>query len=284
MAQNSILRVTAACIFIIQCTAPGYGQRLTIDQQVLAAAQEVNSGHYMKAGELVAGLSSLAREKFGSGLPPGQAHQAYARVADQAGVLSAIEQGRARYAIGDWQGSLYNFTAAAFGASKLSLAAGPESRFREGKALVQREVSPVSLHRAARAAMESGHLTEGMDYARREIDMIPEVFQGLPSGLIMHRAQTLIGLIYVAQNDIQAANAALAASINGISAGGFGWIGSPSMALAHELLLKGQNQSVLAYMDKCVKVGWSKSEQVVRWETAIGSGDQPEFPKVLLTY
>ncbi|MES1262440.1 MAG: hypothetical protein ABUS49_11950 [Acidobacteriota bacterium] len=56
------------------------------------------------------------------------------------------------------------------------------------------------------------------------------------------------------------------------------------MALATALLIKGQNEAVLAYFDKCDQIGWSKSDQLDGWRAAVRSGNVPDFPKVTLAY
>jgi hypothetical protein len=51
----------------------------------------------------------------------------------------------------------------------------------------------------------------------------------------------------------------------------------PSMALAKELLEKGDRQTVLAYLDLCAKFWEMGQDQLAAWKKTIQEGGTPDF-------
>ncbi len=135
---------------------------------------------------------------------------------------------------------------------------------------------PMLLMEAARAAYVAGKL----DVAER---LATELLEGRTRAPLfwlssasdaLHRGHTVLGLVALQRDDVQQAEEHLlhSARVSGSPAlGSFG----PNMHLAHELLEKGRQETVIEYLQKCGEF-W-KTEQTEAWIKLIKAGQTPDF-------
>jgi tetratricopeptide (TPR) repeat protein len=143
-------------------------------------------------------------------------------------------------------------------------------RVREGTSKdVQSADYSDQLHNLAREAFNAGDFQKAQHYAERLLELgdIPDYWAGDVSS---HEANLILGRIALRRDDVQAAKRYLAAA-------GSPKLNSPSilpargpgMALARELLEKGEVETVLQYLDACERT-WPRSSPLAPWMQKLG--------------
>lgn len=150
--------------------------------------------------------------------------------------------------------------------------------------------SPVLMHSAAKLALESGDTADAYGDVQQEIAMLRTTPLGSAlDDIHWHRAQSLLGQIYLAQGDLVRAKEALLASVAGKSGRGmkvsasWGSMG-PGMKLAQGLLAAGSNAEVLKYLETCRTIQWDGAAEVAGWYSDLAAGRTPAFSKLSLAF
>ena len=92
----------------------------------------------------------------------------------------------------------------------------------------------------------------------------------------VHGGNSTLGLIAVSKGDVANAKKYLLASgsVSGSPVlGSFG----PGMALANDLLIKGERETVIAYLEACLKFWKSGEDRLKEWISAIKAGGTPQL-------
>jgi hypothetical protein len=114
-----------------------------------------------------------------------------------------------------------------------------------------------------------GDLTDkALEYARRAI--------ASGNADLVHGGNSTLGLIALNNGDIANAKKYLLASGNVPTTPVLGSFG-PGMNLARELLNKGERETVMAYLEECLKFWTTHQDQVNSWITILKAGGTPDL-------
>ncbi|HEY3128648.1 MAG TPA: hypothetical protein VGL91_04275 [Acidobacteriota bacterium] len=131
----------------------------------------------------------------------------------------------------------------------------------------------------ARASLDAGDLERAQSIANSLVALVPKmkVDPQLSAEVdtIWHHSHLILGRVALRNGDLETAKANL------LEAGHVGGGGSltsfgPNMALAKELLEKGEKDTVLQYLEMCRKF-WHFSNKLDPWIAAIRKGEMPDF-------
>lgn len=142
----------------------------------------------------------------------------------------------------------------------LAAANTPELRFR-------------ALGPAAKQCLAAGRFEEARQHAEELLGLLPAFRQHPDYGQALHDAHTVLGRIAVREGRLEAARHHLAESVRVPSAAMMDY--GPSMALAKELLEKGERQAVLNYLAACRRF-WNFG-RIDEWQRQIEQGQIPDF-------
>lgn len=127
---------------------------------------------------------------------------------------------------------------------------------------------------AAKAALEAGQLARAETYARGALEGADPKRRG-EYGNIVHVANLVIGCAALARGDVAEARRRLLASAKTPGSTHLRTIG-PNMALASELLERGERHVVLEYFRRCRRL-WSDTRKLTEWEGIVRKGQVPDF-------
>ncbi len=153
------------------------------------------------------------------------------------------------------------------------LAAKAFEHFEIAYELSTEESRDSMLQSMARTALAAGKTEEAKKYAQK---MLTQQTNDWNSGNNVHHGNTILGRIALADNDIDEAKRRLLAAGETKGSPQLGSFG-PSMALAKELLEKGETKVVLEYFELCREFWGMGKEQLDRWSVVVKSGKIPSF-------
>jgi tetratricopeptide (TPR) repeat protein len=142
------------------------------------------------------------------------------------------------------------------------------------KALLQRNAL---LQYLAKAALAANKPQKAKEYAEK---MLSQKSSSWNYGNNIHHGNIILGRIALTLDDLEEAKRRL------IKAGktpGSPQLNSfgPSMALAKELLQKGEKDVVLKYFELCSKFWKSGKDRLLKWSVVVKDGKIPDFGKTL---
>lgn len=251
---------------------------------ITSARREIALKNYTSAGTILSRLAYEMERKLGHGLPPARLGDALSGARDPHPVPERfLERAQESLDASDWEGALFQLTAARGALAALDHALPVRQRQLRDAAAGDQLESPARLQAAAREALEAGDFLSAVDYSTRAITLIESKYKGGVAALMLHRAHTIRGIGYLSQNDIPRAITELIASVDGIDASA--WPSGPNMALASRLLDANQSGSVLKYLDRCGGIGWANGKQkLAEWKSTIEAGKKPFFDAVSLLF
>jgi hypothetical protein len=171
----------------------------------------------------------------------------------------------------NWQwpgrlGQLYYLASLAADTSGLQLtqaeaAAKSQQEYERAVTLGQRRL----LQDAAESARVARDPAKATDYANQAIAT------GDPDSV--HQAHNTLGRIALEKEDVASAKTHLLASANVAGSPVLGSFG-PNMQLANDLLRRGERQTVIAYLERCLAFG-GQADVIKGWISAIRNGETP---------
>lgn len=142
-----------------------------------------------------------------------------------------------------------------------------------------RQTDPVSrlctMDTAAHAALNVGRTERATYWANELLDMAREHAGDSAFGSAIHTGHIVLGRIAVQAGDIQEGKRHLLAAGDTPGSPTLNSFG-PDMLLARELLVRGETDTVLEYLDRCA-LFWPRTEQLRQWKRQIARGDVPDF-------
>jgi tetratricopeptide (TPR) repeat protein len=132
------------------------------------------------------------------------------------------------------------------------------------------------LPEAAQAAFEAGEYEKAAAYSKEGLSLAAHPDYAENSADAVHYGNIVLGRIALKQGDFAAASSYLlkAAAIKGNPhLDTFG----PNMLLAKQLLEKGEQKSVLEYLDLCGKFWANDDGKLKQWQSSVLSGANPDF-------
>jgi tetratricopeptide (TPR) repeat protein len=141
--------------------------------------------------------------------------------------------------------------------------AGDEQRFDELGAL-------------AKAAFEAGEMEKAEQYANELLQSAPKFKGDWNYGNALHDGNTILGRIALQRGDIVGAKQHLLAAGETPGSPQLDSFG-PNVALAKELLEKGERETVLTYLQSCEKFWKMGGKELQNWIATIKGGGTPDF-------
>lgn len=129
---------------------------------------------------------------------------------------------------------------------------------------------------AAKAAFEIGSHEQAQRYAKELLDRANQYCSPWNYGQAIHDANMVLGRVALARGDIKLARKQLlraGAAPPSPSLSTFG----PNMSLARDLLVAGETDVVLEYLDLCRRFWINDHGDLDEWEAAIRAGRAPDF-------
>jgi tetratricopeptide (TPR) repeat protein len=132
------------------------------------------------------------------------------------------------------------------------------------------------LPQAAQAAFEAGDYERATSWSKEMLNMADQPTHGEDFGDEVHYGNIVLGRIALQHGDVAAAGSYLAKA--GLADGNphldtFG----PNMMLAKELLQKGDDKPVLAYLESCSRFWKDDDGKLAKWRSDITDGKMPDF-------
>ena len=134
----------------------------------------------------------------------------------------------------------------------------------------------VHLPGAAAAAFHLGQFVEAQLYAERALALAPSYSSNWNYGNAVHLGHTVLGLLALTEGALPKA---VMEHLESVSTPGSPQLNSfgPTMQLAKALLLEGQEEPVLEYLNQC-RLFWEKGGTWLDlWERKIRAGQVPNF-------
>ncbi|MEP6714179.1 MAG: hypothetical protein ABJC09_01315 [Terriglobia bacterium] len=263
--------VVAASIF---CTALWSQQ--TIASRLDSIIEEIKLGHYGTAQAATTSVR-LAIEAELQGPLPNRVSGPQTRAAGNADeVILRFNEARAEYAARNLASALSDIAVASKALSALAGMRTPQQTADSDVAEAESKNHPHFWHQAALSAYTAGRFDNALESSFKEIDMLRAGFYrfGSAGALISQRAWTLNGMIMLAKNDIPSAKTALANSALEAPTEPVHLL-TPAMALAKELLGRGERKAVSTFLEECRRL--TDSPRIAEWKKAVDSGQTPDF-------
>jgi hypothetical protein len=261
----------------------------------------IASQDYYKANSL---LGKLMNDLLAAGVPPltGKAHReamdAGRQNRDLTGFVqqARLEWNQAMRGEQSWQRVMVRLSVAFSSAVTLDSALPPALRYEQARARYAASPSIMLLHQLTLRAFEAGEYAATSKYLVQERAEIPRAYPPEAAGPILHRLETLAGILRMRAGDIAGAVAAFQESARVLKPfRGRRLREAPRMLLAQKLLLAGQSAPVLAFLDICAKIEYPGGEQYTdvgrnpsspaQLKSAILAGTEPQFgPGTLVVY
>jgi tetratricopeptide (TPR) repeat protein len=132
------------------------------------------------------------------------------------------------------------------------------------------------LPQAAQAAFEAGDYERATSWSKEMLSMTDQPTHGQDFGDEVHYGNIVLGRIALQHGDVAAAGSYLAKA--GLAEGNphldtFG----PNMMLAKELLQKGDDKPVLAYLESCSRFWKDDDGKLAKWRSDVAEGKMPDF-------
>jgi hypothetical protein len=146
--------------------------------------------------------------------------------------------------------------------------------------LEEKNADPLALNMFCRMAVEAGEIDAARTCAERMLASAEKNAERLKTqhlyGDSLNKAHTLVGRVALRRGDVAAARQHLLAAGDVPGDGTLTSFG-PNMALAKELLERGERDVVIQYFDLCAKFWTFDRGQLARWKAAVKNGEVPEF-------
>lgn len=130
-------------------------------------------------------------------------------------------------------------------------------------------------------AFEAGDMPKAEQYATELLQAAPEFKKNWNYGNAVHRGNIILGRVALRRGDINGAKQYLLAAGDTPGSPQLGSFG-PNMALAKELLERGEREVVLNYLQSCAKFWKMGAAKLQDWIATVKSGGTPEFGANLL--
>ena len=137
----------------------------------------------------------------------------------------------------------------------------------------------LSLGRAAKMSLAVGRTEDARKFATDMMTLDDKYSRGDPekaNGDVVHDGNLVLGVIALEEGRMDEAKRHLLAAGKSRGSPVLGSFG-PNMILAKELLLKGEQATVLQYFDLCRKFWGSHAEKLDEWTKEVHAGRIPEF-------
>lgn len=135
------------------------------------------------------------------------------------------------------------------------------------------------LDELANVAYYAGNLEKAKSYSAEGLEKIkPDQWEFWD---VRHEGHIILGLVALKSGEIEAAKDYLLKAANTEGAKRYD---SPNMALAKELLERGERETVLEYLDLCSKFWNPKRSKVNEWKAEINDGHFPDFGRYLYSF
>jgi hypothetical protein len=262
---------------------------------VFSAIERSIAAHdYYKANGL---LGSLMNDLLAAGVPPltGQAHRrAFDSGRENGDLAGLVQQARLTWsqAARDeqaWDQVMLRLFLAFSSAVALDTKLSPNIRYEQARTRYEAAPSIILLHQLTLRAFEAGEYAATATYLIQERAETSRLYPPDAAGLILHRLETLAGIVKLNAGDVAGAVQALADSARVLQryrAGGR-LREAPRMLLAQRLLRAGQSAPVLAYLEACAQFKYSGGEEYTdegrnphsptQMISAIREGVEPQF-------
>jgi hypothetical protein len=223
---------------------------------------------YYKANVL---LGSLMDDLLAVGVPPltGQAHRRAADLGrendDLVGLVrqAHLTWGQAARDEQPWAQVMVRLFVAFSSAVALESQLPPIVRYEQARTRYEAAPSIILLHQLTLRAFEAGEYGAASNYLIQERAETSHVYPPEAAGLILHRLETLTGILKLDAGDVAGAIQALTDSASALQQyrPGRRLREAPRMLLAKRLLRAGQSASVLAYLDVCAQFEYPGGEE-----------------------
>lgn len=128
----------------------------------------------------------------------------------------------------------------------------------------------------AKAALDAGDVGKAQQYATELLQSAPQHKGDWNYGNAIFTGNTVLGRIALRRGDIAEAKQRLQAAGETPGSPQLGSFG-PNMALAKELLEKGEREAVLSFFDACAKFWQMGGEELKSWTATVKGGGIPDF-------
>jgi len=129
---------------------------------------------------------------------------------------------------------------------------------------------------AARCALRAGLLDDARRLGQRMVAEAPTVKGRWDYGNLIHHGNNILGVVALRSGRMKVAIAYLDKAGETPGSPQLGSFG-PSMGLARELLVRGERDAVLGYLESCGKF-WKKHRgRLEEWKKTIRAGEMPDF-------
>jgi hypothetical protein len=131
------------------------------------------------------------------------------------------------------------------------------------------------LARLAKAAFDAGEYTHAAEYAREALAAAGKgVFWW--TGDAIHQGNIVLGRLALRRGDVEEARRDLLAAGRTPGSSGLNSTG-PNMALARDLLEKGESETVIQYLQECGTFWEGNRGKLAEWTALIKAGIKPDF-------
>jgi hypothetical protein len=251
-----------------------------LDLVVLA----IQAGDFNGAYQICGAVTSYAQDQL-THLPPGSRSTSRVSLSASSDLLVMVDQTRAALAADDFAGLL---------ASSMALSSALHKEYvrrlhTPEQALAQLEQQAVGLTEQqrfwklptlAKAALAAGETGKAASYANEGLTEAAAhpIWAG---GDAIHQGNIVLGRVALQQGNLEAAKERLLAA--GITKGSpvLGSFG-PNMALAKDLLTRGERTVVLQYLGECKQFWKRDNGRIDQWSAEIQGGVIPDFRANLL--
>ncbi|HXJ41315.1 MAG TPA: hypothetical protein VNH18_18685 [Bryobacteraceae bacterium] len=249
---------------------------------------------YYKADFL---LGSLMDDLLSVGVPP-LTGQAYRRAADSGrengDLVGLVQQARLTWSQAardeqPWAQVMVRLFIAFSSAVALDSQLPPTVRYEQARTRYEAAPSIILLHQLTRRAFEAGEYAATSKYLIQERAETSHAYPPEAAGLILHRLETLTGILKLGAGDVAGAIQALTDSARALQQyrAGRRLREAPRMLLAVRLLRAGQSAPVLAYLEVCAQFEYPGGEEYTdegrnphspsQMISAIRAGVEPQF-------
>ena len=266
------------------------------DPTAVFAAIETSTAaqDYYKANVL---LGSLMDDLLAAGVPPlvGQAHRSAFDLgrghADLAGLVreARLTWSQATHDEQPWTQVMVRLFVAFSSAAALDSQLPPSVRYEQARNRYETGPSIILLHQLTLRAFEAGESAATLEYLKQERAETSGAYPPEAAGLILHRLETIAGILKLERGDVAGALQALKDSASALQQyrAGQRLREAPRMLLAKKLLQAGQSAAVLEYLGVCAQFEYPGSREYTdhgpnthspsQMISAIRAGVEPQF-------
>ncbi len=259
----------------------GLAQDITMPENDLALIrQEIQTGDVDVAFEHCSSVSAFASSQLHHAPPSGQVPDPLAASPEVTDLLALVDKSQQALAARDFSGLRDYSMSLGYGLNKAYQRRFPTpsqklSRLEQRSANLTEFQRFLRLPKLAKMALEAGETDKAASYAT-EVLAAAATHPGWKAGDAIHQGNIVLGRLALQQGDLKSAKERLLAA--GTTKGSpvldsFG----PNMALAKELLTRGERQSVLEYLSECKQFWKLDKGRIDRWSAEIQGGVVPAF-------